>query len=92
MKRGYMVTVHLLKDAVLDRVDVLKDKTLMQVVIEYNEGKKKIVGKSVASSTYYCFDYARRLLLEFMQKVYKRDDVSLQDVFSLVCFLHELKQ
>ena len=27
-----MVTVHLLKDAVLNKVELLKDKTLMQVI------------------------------------------------------------
>lgn len=32
MKRGYMITVHLLKNAVLNKVESLKDKTLMQVI------------------------------------------------------------
>ena len=32
MKRGYTITVRLLKDAVLNKVESLKDKTLMQVI------------------------------------------------------------
>lgn len=80
MKRGYMVTVHLLKDAVLNKVESLKDKTLMQVISEHNESKKKLIGKEVSPSTYYCFEHSRKLLLEFMQKTYRREDLSLQEV------------
>lgn len=80
MKRGYMITVHILKDAILNKVESLKDKTLMQVVSEHNDEKKKLIGISVASDTFYCFDYSRRLLLEFMEKAYKRNDVLLTEV------------
>lgn len=80
MKRGYMVTVHLLKDAVLNKVELLKDKTLMQVILQHNNEKEKLVGKGVAPATYYCLEHSRRLLLEFMQKTYKREDILLQEV------------
>lgn len=80
MKRGYMITVHLLKNAVLNKVESLKDKTLMQVISQYNDSKKCLIGKGVSPSTYYCFEHSRRLLLEFMQKVYKRDDLILQEI------------
>ena len=80
MKRGYMITVHILKDAILNKVESLKDKTLMQVVSEHNDEKKKLIGISVASDTFYCFDYSKRLLLEFMEKEYKRNDVLLTEV------------
>lgn len=80
MKRGYMVTVHLLKDAVLNKVESLNDKSLLQVISEHNEEKKKLIGKSISSATYYCFDHSKRLLEEFIEKEYKREDVSLQEV------------
>ena len=80
MKRGYMITVHILRDAILNKVESLKDKTLMQVVSEHNDEKKKLIGISVASDTFHCFDYSRRLLLEFMEKAYKRNDVLLTEV------------
>lgn len=80
MKRGYMITVRLLKDAVLNKVESLNGKTLLQVVSSHNEERKKLVGKSISPATYYCFDHTRRLIEEFIQKEYKRDDVSLQEV------------
>lgn len=80
MKRGYMVTVRLLKDAVFNKVEALKDKTLMQVISQHNDYKKKLVGKGISSSTFYCFEHSRKLLLEFMQKTYKRDDILLGEV------------
>ena len=62
MKRGYMITVRILKDAILNKVESLKDKTLMQVVSEHNEEKKKLIEISVASDTFYSFEYSKRLL------------------------------
>ncbi len=80
MKRGYMVTVHLLKDAILNKVESLKEKTLLQVIIEHNEEKQKLIEKSISPNTYYCFEHSKRLLQEFIKKQYKREDVSLQEV------------
>ena len=80
MKRGYMVTVHLLKDAIYNKVESLRDKTLMQVVYEHNDNKGKLLGKGISRATYYCFEHSKKLLLEFMQKEYKRDDIPLKEV------------
>lgn len=80
MKKGYMVTVHLLKDAVLNKIEPLNDKSLMQVLIEHNEEKRKLIGKGVAKSTYYCFEHTKRLLVEFMKRKYQRDDILLNEM------------
>lgn len=80
MKRGYMVTVHILKDAVLDKMGCLMNKTLMQVLLEHNEEKKKLIGKGISKATYYCFDHTYRLLSEFLQIKYKREDILLNEV------------
>ncbi len=40
MKMGYMVTAHLIKDAVLGKLECLKERTLLQVIDEHNERKK----------------------------------------------------
>ncbi len=80
MKRGYMVTVHIIKDAIYNKVESLKDKTFMQVVSEHNDDKKKIVGKGISKATCYCFEYSKRLLSEFMQKRYKREDMFLNEM------------
>ena len=80
MKRGYMVTVHLLKDAVLDKLPCLKEKTLLQIVSEHNNEKEKLIGKDIAKSTFYCFKHSKALLQEFIKNIYKRDDVILNEV------------
>ncbi len=80
MKRGYMITVHLLKDAIFNKVESLKEKTLLQVVNEHNEEKQKLIGKYLSPSTYYCFDHSKKLLQEFIKKLYKRDDIFLQEI------------
>ena len=75
-----MITVHLLKDAVLDKVDSLKEKTLLQVTKEHNEEKQKLIGKEVTASTYYCFAHSYKLLSEFIQEKYNRDDIPLNEI------------
>lgn len=80
MKRGYMVTVHLLKDALYDKVESLKTKTLMQMLLEHNKEKKKLIGNGISKATYYCFDHTYRLLSEFLQAKYKRGDILLNEV------------
>jgi len=80
MKRGYMVTVHLLKDAIYNKVESLKDKTLMQVISEHNENKNKLLGKGISKASLYSFEHSKNLLLEFMQKEYDRDDILLNEI------------
>ncbi len=80
MKKGYMVTVHLLKDALLNKVEALKEKKLLQLMSEHNEEKKRLIGKGVAPATYYCFDHTYRLLGEFLRDKYQREDILLSEV------------
>lgn len=80
MKMGYMVTAHLIKDAVLGKLECLKERTLLQVIDEHNERKKLLVGTSLSPSTYYCFDHSRKLLHEFLHEEYNREDVFLKEV------------
>lgn len=80
MKRGYMVTVRLLKDAVYDKVEALKDKTLMQVLQEHNDEKRELIGKGISKSTCYCFEHTSRLLSAFLQAKYRREDILLHEV------------
>ena len=80
MKKGYMVTVHLLKDALFGKVEALKEKSLLQLMSEHNERKKALVGKGVAPATYYCFDHTYRLLSGFIKERYGREDILLNEV------------
>jgi hypothetical protein len=45
MDKGFVVTAELLRDAYFDKVDALKDKTLLQVLTEHNSLQKAMVGK-----------------------------------------------
>lgn len=80
MKIGYLITPTLLKDAVLDKLNVLKEKTLLEVVTEHNEEKKSLLGKGIASSTLYCFEHSKRLLREFIQKKYNTEDKNIKEI------------
>ena len=48
MERGFVVTAELLRDAYFDKVEALKEKTLLTVIREHNEERKMMVGKTVA--------------------------------------------
>ena len=80
MDKGFVVTAELLRDAYFDKVDALKEKTLLQVLDEHNSEKKAMVGKTVAASTYWVFEYSGRLFKEFILKKYARNDLYLREI------------
>lgn len=80
IQKGYLVTANLLKDAVLDKVDALNEKTLLKVLEEHNAERKAMVGKTVAPATYWVFEYTGRLLKEFILKKYDREDLYLREL------------
>ena len=75
MELGYLITPRLLKEAVNEKVDALKQKTILQVIKEHNDEKQKLIGISVAKATYYCFDHTYRLLGEFIEATYGRSNL-----------------
>lgn len=80
VKNGYVVTVNLLKDAVLDKIDSLNQKTLLALMQEHNKQKKLLLGNSVAPATYWIFEYSLRLFTEFITFKYKRKDLYLHEI------------
>ena len=80
MDKGFVVTAELLRDAYFDKVDALKEKTLLQVLDEHNLEKKAMIGKTVAASTYWVFEYSGRLFKEFILKKYGRNDLYLREI------------
>lgn len=79
-KRGYLVTASLLKDAILNHVEDLQQKTLMGLIQEHNAEKKKLIGISVAKATYECFEHSQRLLLDYLKTQYHRNDIYLHEL------------
>ena len=80
IQKGYLITANLLKEAVLDKVDALNEKTLLEILKEHNAERKAMVGKTVAPATYWVFEYTERLLKEFIQSKYQRDDLYLREL------------
>lgn len=80
MKRGYLITAHLLKDALFDKIESLKEITLLQLIRSYNTEKQKLIGKRIATATYYCFEHTYKLLSEFIKQKCKREDFLLNEV------------
>lgn len=80
MERGFVVTAELLRDAYFDKVEALKEKTLLSVLREHNEERKLMVGKTVAPATYYAFEHTECLLKKFIKEKYERDDIYLREL------------
>ena len=66
MERGYIVTAELLKDSYFNKVDSLKEKTLLEVFIEHNENQAKNVGNGVAKAIHWIYVYTFRLVKEYL--------------------------
>lgn len=80
LDRGFVITAQLLYDAYFDKVECLKEKSLLNVLEEHNAERKTMVGKTVAPATYWVFEYTERLLKEFIQSKYQRDDLYLREL------------
>ena len=64
LDKGFIITADLLRDAYLDRVERLKDKTFLEILAEHNAERKTMIGKGVAPATYWVFEYTERILKE----------------------------
>ena len=80
MERGYIVTAELLKDSYFNKVDSLKEKTLLEVFIEHNEDQAKNIGNGVAKATHWISVYTLRLVKEYMLQKYERNDIYLREL------------
>ena len=80
MERGFVITAELLRDAYFNKVESLKEKTLLTILREHNEERKKMVGKTVAPATYYAFEHTECLLNKFIKEKYERNDIYLHEL------------
>ena len=80
MQRGFLITARLLRDAVVDKVEALNEKTLFQVFSEHNEEQGKMIGKGISKSTHWLSEYTYRLLKEHVEQRYKRSDLYLREL------------
>lgn len=80
LDRGFVITAELLRDAYFDKVESLKEKSLFEVFEEHNQEQEKLVGNGVSKATYWISVYTVRLLKEFVQQKYKREDLYLREL------------
>ena len=80
LDRGFIITAELLRDAYFDKVESLKEKTLFEVFEEHNKEQEKLVGNGVSKAAYWISVYTVRLLKEFVQQKYKREDLYLREL------------
>ena len=80
MERGYIVTAELLRDSYFDKVESLKEKTLLNVFIEHNEEQEKKIGNGVAKATHWISVYTLRLIKEYLTSKYERSDIYLREL------------
>ena len=80
MERGFVITAELLRDAYFNKVESLKEKTLLTILREHNEERKMMVGKTVAPATYYAFEHTECLLNKFIKEKYERNDIYLHEL------------
>ena len=80
LQMGYLITAELLKEAVTDKVEALNEKSLFEVFAEHNREQEKLVGNGVSKATFWISVYTVRLLKEFVQQKYKREDLYLREL------------
>lgn len=80
LERGFVITAKLLRDAYFDKVESLKEKSLFEVFEEHNQEQEKLIGNGVSKATHWVSVYTIRLLREFVQQKYKREDLYLREL------------
>ena len=80
LDRGFVITAKLLCDAYFEKIECLKEISLLSLLEKHNKERKSMVGKTVAPATYWVFEYSGRLLKEFIQKKYDREDLYLREI------------
>ena len=80
LERGFIITAQILYDAYFDKVESLKERSLFEVFEEHNLEQEKLVGNGVSKATHWVSVYTIRLLREFVQQKYKREDLYLREL------------
>ena len=80
LDRGFIITADLLRDAYFDKVESIKERSLFEVFEEHNQEQEKMICNGVSKATYWVSVYTIRLLREFVQQKYKREDLYLREL------------
>ena len=80
LDRGFIITADLLRDAYFDKVESIKERSLFEVFEEHNQEQEKMIGNGVSKATHWVSVYTIRVLREFVQQKYKREDLYLREL------------
>lgn len=80
LDKGFVITAKLLCEAYQEKVESLKERSLFDVFSEHNEEQRKLIGNGVSKATYWISEYTVRLLKEFMNQKYRREDIYLREL------------
>ena len=80
LDRGFIITADLLRDAYFDKVESIKERSLFEVFEEHNQEQEKLIVNGVSKATHWVSVYTIRLLREFVQQKYKREDLYLREL------------
>ncbi len=80
LERGFVITAELLRDAYFDKVESIKERSLFEIFEEHNQEQEKLIGNGVSKATHWVSVYTIRLLREFVQQKYKREDLYLREL------------
>ena len=80
VKHGFAVTAVLLRDALLNKVELIKEETILSVYRKHNEIQYKQIGCGVSKGTYANSKHGLSLLENFIQFKYHRDDMFLREL------------
>ena len=76
VKHGAM----LLRDALLNKVELIKEETILNVYKRHNEMQHKQIGCGISKGTYANSKHGLSLLEKFIQSKYNRDDMFLREL------------
>ena len=80
LDRGFVITAELLRDAYFDKVESLKEHSLMSVLEAHNAQCRSMVGTAIAKSTYFNFEHGGKLQQEYIRSKYGRNDLYLREL------------
>ena len=81
ISKGYIITAELLRDAMLDKIEALRTKTLMQLFDDFLSDRRRDMecGK-IAKDTFENNNRSANYVREFIRNRYKRTDVALHEL------------
>ena len=80
VKHGFAVTATLLRDALMNKVELIKEETILGIYRKHNELQFKQIGMGVSKGTYANSKHGLNLLEKFINDTYNRDDVFLREL------------